>query len=196
AQAPLHVEESHAVRAADHHAGVPSDRAHPLRQRRQSIIRRLEQAGEDHRRARSGLRGVAELLLLPGRRDAEDGEVHWPGNVRDRRVAAPIEQLFVARVDRIDLALVAASELDHHRLPEGGGTHARADHRDRTRIQERTEIRDVGRSRGAHFLAMPRFERLRSFMIWRTALYAGMPFTPPPAWVAELAWYSPLIGVR
>jgi hypothetical protein len=151
------------------------------------LLRRLEQAGEDHRRARPLLRGESELLLLPSRRDAEDRKVDRPGNVGDRGIAAPVEQLLVLRVDRIDLAVVAASELDHHRLAERGGAHARADHRDRARLQERTEIRDVGRSRGAHFLAMPRFERLRSFMTWRTAFSAGTPVTPPPACVAELA---------
>ena len=33
-------------------------------------------------------------------------------------------------------------------------------------------------------------------MIWRVAFRPGMPVTPPPPWVALLAWYSPAIGVR
>src|SRR5205085_6938278 len=113
------------------------------------------------------------------------------------RKARAVEHLVVLRVDRIDLAVVAARELDHHRLPERGGTHARADDRDRSSFEEgaepfragvlaRRRLRSAGRRR-AHFLAMLRFERFRSFMICRTALSAGTPVTPPPACVAELA---------
>ena len=35
-----------------------------------------------------------------------------------------------------------------------------------------------------------------SFRISRTAWWPGKPVTPPPAWVADDAWYRPLIGVR
>ena len=35
-----------------------------------------------------------------------------------------------------------------------------------------------------------------SLRISRTAWWAGSPLTPPPAWVADDAWYNPRIGVR
>jgi hypothetical protein len=35
-----------------------------------------------------------------------------------------------------------------------------------------------------------------SLRISRTAWWAGRPLTPPPAWVADEAWYRPRIGVR
>ncbi len=38
--------------------------------------------------------------------------------------------------------------------------------------------------------------RLRSRLISRTQLWAGIPVTPPPAWVALEHWYRPRIGVR
>ena len=56
----------------------------------------------------------------------------------------------------------------------------------RAGVVARRRLRSAGRRR-AHFLAMLRFERFRSFMICRTALSAGTPVTPPPACVAELA---------
>ena len=38
--------------------------------------------------------------------------------------------------------------------------------------------------------------RLASASTARAACHPGMPVTPPPAWVAECAWYSPAIGER
>ena len=35
-----------------------------------------------------------------------------------------------------------------------------------------------------------------SLRAWRKACQPGMPFTPPPACVAQEPWYSPRIGVR
>ncbi len=47
----------------------------------------------------------------------------------------------------------------------------------------------------AHF-DRSRFARLRSLMISRTAWWPGIPHTPPPPCVAELAWYRPAMGER
>ena len=51
---------------------------------------------------------------------------------------------------------------------------------------------------GGQVLGRYRF-RLRtplSLRISRTQWWPGIPVTPPPAWVALDAWYSPEIGVR
>ena len=205
AQPPLEVEEPHAVAAAQRHAGLAGDRGQPRRQRRDALARLLVPAREDDGRARAGRGGGGQLFLEGRVRQAEDGEVDRHRHGRDRLVARVAEDLGVPGVDREDPALEPAlDQLEHHALAERSLARARAHDGDRLGLEhglDRGPLVAVHRrlrlGLGAHpFRRENRLARFWSAMICLKQFRAGMPVTPPPPWVAELAWYRPGMGER
>jgi hypothetical protein len=205
-QALLEVEEPHAVAAAHHHPGRLGDRREALGQWLGTVGGGpggrllpprwvvLQAAGEDHRRRDPGGRGRLQLGLQGGVGHGQHGQVDRAGQVGQGPVAGAAGHLPVAGVDQVDRAPVAAGEqLADQLVPERRGPGAGPDHRHRPGLEqggEREPAAGALRHRGER--ARPAHRRrvafLRSAITARTACQPGMPQTPPPPWVAELAW--------
>jgi hypothetical protein len=178
-QALLEVEEAHAVAAADRHPGRLGDRPQPLGQPVGGA------AGEDHRGRDGGAGGRLQLRLQRVVGDRQHRQVDRPRQLGEGGPAGEPEHLRVAGVDRVDRPLVAApQQLGEELLAERPRPGAGADHRHRACLEHRGE----GSAEPVHDLGGRRLVRLRSARIARTAWWPGMPQTPPPPWVAELAW--------
>ena len=142
---------------------------------------RIDAGGEDHRRRDPGRGRPLELDLKGGVGHRQHHQVDRPGDVGQGRVAGEPGNLPVPGVDQVDRPPVpAGEELADQLVPERPGPGARPDHGERPRLEQGGEARAGHRRRLA--------ARLRSARMASTACQPGMPQTPPPPWVAELAW--------
>ena len=206
-QAVLEVEEPHAVAAAHRHPGPGGDSPQPLGQRRDIGRGRfgIETAGEDHRRRDPAGGRRLELGLQGGVGDGQHGQVDRPRQVGQGREAGAAGHLPVAGVDQLDRPPEPAPEqLGDQRVPERPGPAAGPHHRHRPGLQQWGEIHRGtpsgfpgplpilrGTPSGFPGPLRPhrrRLARLRSARMAWAACHPGMPQTPPPPWVAELAW--------
>ena len=141
-QVGVEAEEPHAVAAAHRDSGVARDGRDALGERRHPGSRRLGLVERRERNggSRPGRDRVAQRLLDPMVRDAEDRQVDGPGDVGDRRIAPMSQDVVVAGVHRIDRAVEAsAEELEHHLPPERALLDAGTDDGDRTRLEHALE---------------------------------------------------------
>ena len=176
------------------HTAIPAPRAivaKPLGQRRHAIARLLVAAREDHGAPGAGIRGETELLLEQRVRKREDDEVDRLADLGQRPDARQTQNLVVLGVHREDPAVEPALEqLDDALVADRSLAGAGTDDGDRSRLEHALERGSLSLRRHRGFLTA------RSLTAARYACQPGMPFTPPPAWVAEEPWYRPLIGVR
>ncbi len=176
--AAAYVPEAHAAGAHQRHPGVgrhpPELVAHAVGVR----------AAEDHRAARADLGRGGQLLDEAGVADAEQDEVRRLVEGVQVGQAGPAGHLGVRRVDQVDpLEAGRLQGLAHHPVAEAARTRARPDERDAARGEGARE--GVGQAGVLRNL----FARI-DFLSWIAAFAAcqpGMPQTPPPPWVAELA---------
>ena len=201
-QAVLEVEEAHPVAAADRHPGPGRDPPQPLGQRRppRCTLLDLHAAGEDHRR-RDPVGGRRPKLGLEGGvGHRQHGQVDRAGQVGQGGEAGEPGHLAVAGVDQVDRPPEPAPEqLGDQGVPERPGPGAGPHHRHRPGLEQGREGEAAagtpggrGERRHAAHRVLPahrrRLARLRSARMAWTACQPGMPQTPPPPWVAELAW--------
>ncbi len=184
------VDEAHAPGPAQRHRSGGRDqlRAEPVR------------AAEHHR---TGVVACGGQRQLPGQcpvRHPEQHQVHRLRQLRQRGRAAVPEHLAVPRVHQVHArAGRAAQHLGGESQPEGVGPLAGTHYGHRPRLQHPGQPRPVrrhpGGRRGARAQPFRAASHVRgdqrevraSCSAARAACMPGMPHTPPPAWVAELA---------
>src|SRR5207247_5986667 len=104
------------------------------------VPRRRAAPGEHEGGVRSRVCNRAELLLEQRVPHREDGQVHGPADVANRRVAAQSKDLVVLRIDRIDVAYEAAfEELDQALVPHRTLADARPHDGDGPRLEHGLE---------------------------------------------------------
>ena len=189
----LEVREPHAVAAAHRHPGAARDRRKPLGERRDALAWLLVAAREDHRAPGAGLRGETELLLEQRVRDREDDEIHRLADLgqRRRRTADPRTSSYFGFTGTIRPSNPPSTSSTTLWLPtEPSRALAPTTATERASSMRSIAVRSPLTRRHRGFLTA------RSLTAARYACQPGMPFTPPPACVAEEPWYRPLIGVR
>ena len=181
AQAAGHVHEPHASGPAHGHARVRGDRGQPVPQPRPAVS--VEGVSEDNGRTDLGACGQDQLILQRGVGHREQDQIHGFGHLGQVRQAGHAADLGVAGVDQVGARRGrAAGHLGDHPGAEAAGARAGADQGDAARLQH-------GGHRGNRggYCHRRRTRLRRSAIAARAACMPGMPHTPPPAWVAELA---------
>ena len=155
AQAVGHVDEAHAARPADRHARPAGRGSQPGPQARRlarwparRLAGQLVRAAEQHRRTVAPVSRQGQLLLHGRIRDAQQDQVHRPGQVGEGGVAGPARDLFVTRVDQIDLRpRRAPGHLADHPLAQAARPRAGPDQGHRARFEHRGQRRPVRHAR-------------------------------------------------
>ncbi len=192
-QPARHVHEPHAAGAAHRHPRGPRGRRDPVPKPGPAGVDGVDGRTEDDRRAHARFGRHLQLLLEGGVGHGEQGQVHRLGEIGQRRVAARAADLLIARVDEV-LARRAGrlrDLLDHPRA-EAPGPGRRANQRDAPGLEHDRERIGGGPVHAVihilnFYLRRARAVLRRSAMAALAACMPGMPQTPPPAWVAELA---------
>ena len=194
AQSVTCVDEAHAAPAAQSHPGAARGPRHVVAQGARAVPRRAVEAAVHDGRAVATARRPLHL----GREDlvahTEEHQVDRAVDVVERSEAGHAQHLVVARVDQGELdPCRAAAELGDQPLAEGARARARAHHRHPTGLEHGAQ-RGPSRRGAAHARPGARrhsrclaCRRLESVIAARAACHPGIPHTPPPACVAELA---------
>ena len=196
AQAAGDVHEPHAPRAAHGHARLAGDRGQPVPQ--PGGARKVKGRTENY--GRTGVafcRGV-QLCLKGGVGDGEQHQIHRFGQLGQAGQAGHAFDVGVPGVDQVGTrARRAPGHLRDHARAEAARPRAGPDQRHAACLEHRGDGfpgfgGSLGRGRGGwrrlgHLRRGPRRAARRSAIAARAACMPGMPQTPPPAWVAELA---------
>ena len=182
-QAPGHVHEPHTAGPAHRHPGRRGRRGQPVPQPRQAR-RGVKGAAEDDGRTVAPAGGRPQLRLQCGIGDGQQHQVHRFRDVGEGRQAARAADVGVPRVDQVGARPGRApGHFGDHPGAEAARPGAGPDQRDAACFQHRAD----GLSRCGHERRGRRTAARRSEMAALAACRPGMPQTPPPPWVAELA---------